>query len=86
MLRARVHGGVINAEQWRTIDKISRELTSSGIRLTTRQTFQYHGIFKKKRKNLIRGISDAFIDSLAAHGDVNRNVLCNAKSYRIYLS
>ena len=46
MLRARVPGGVINAEQWRAIDKISRELTSSGIRLTSRQTFQYHGILK----------------------------------------
>ena len=78
MLRARVPGGVINAEQWRAIDKISRELTSSGIRLTTRQTFQYHGILKRNVKKLIRGINDAFIDSLAACGDVNRNVLCNA--------
>ena len=78
MLRARVPGGVINAEQWRAIDKISRELTSSGIRLTTRQTFQYHEILKRNVKKLIRGINDAFIDSLAACGDVNRNVLCNA--------
>lgn len=78
MLRARVPGGVINAEQWKAIDKISRELTSSGIRLTTRQTFQYHGILKRNVKPLIRGINDAFIDSLAACGDVNRNVLCNA--------
>ena len=78
MLRARVPGGVINAEQWRAIDKISRELTSSGIRLTTRQTFQYHGILKRNVKKLIKGINDAFIDSLAACGDVNRNVLCNA--------
>ena len=78
MLRARVPGGVINADQWRAIDKISRELTSSGIRLTTRQTFQYHGILKRNVKKLIKGINDAFIDSLAACGDVNRNVLCNA--------
>ena len=52
MLRARVPGGVINAEQWRAIDKISRELTSSGIRLTTRQTFQYHGILKRNVKKI----------------------------------
>ena len=78
MLRARVPGGVINADQWKAIDKISRELTSSGIRLTTRQTFQYHGILKRNVKKLIKGINDAFIDSLAACGDVNRNVLCNS--------
>ncbi|MFL2859633.1 MAG: assimilatory sulfite reductase (NADPH) hemoprotein subunit [Pontiellaceae bacterium] len=78
MLRARVPGGVINSNQWKAIDKISRELTSSGIRLTTRQTFQYHGILKRNVKSLIQGINKAFIDSLAACGDVNRNVLCNA--------
>ena len=78
MLRARVPGGVINYEQWEAIDKISRELTSGGIRLTTRQTFQYHGILKRNVKSLIKGINDAFIDSLAACGDVNRNVLCNS--------
>ncbi len=78
MLRARVPGGIINWKQWKAIDKISRELTSSGIRLTTRQTFQYHGILKKNVKPLIKGINKAFIDSLAACGDVNRNVLCNS--------
>ena len=44
MLRARVPGGVITAEQWKAIDAIARELTGGGLRLTTRQTFQYHGI------------------------------------------
>lgn len=77
MLRARVPGGVINAEQWKAIDAIARELTGGGIRLTTRQTFQYHGILKKNVKPLIQGINKAFIDSIAACGDVNRNVLCN---------
>ena len=50
MLRARVPGGVIRAEQWKAIDAIARELTGGGLRLTTRQTFQYHGILKKERK------------------------------------
>jgi len=77
MLRARVPGGVITGEQWKAIDAISRELTGGGIRLTTRQTFQYHGILKKNVKPLIQGINQALIDSIAACGDVNRNVLCN---------
>ena len=78
MLRARVPGGVIRAEQWKAIDAIARELTGGGLRLTTRQTFQYHGILKKNVKPLIQGINKAFIDSIAACGDVNRNVLCNS--------
>ena len=77
MLRARVPGGVIKAEQWKAIDAVSRELTGGGLRLTTRQTFQYHGILKHNVKPLIQGINKAMIDSIAACGDVNRNVLCN---------
>ncbi len=77
MLRARVPGGVITADQWKAIDAISRELTGGGIRLTTRQTFQFHGILKRNIKPLIQGINRVMIDSIAACGDVNRNVLCN---------
>ena len=77
MLRARVPGGVISAAQWKAIDAVSRELTGGGIRLTTRQTFQFHGIAKKNIKPLIQRINAALIDSIAACGDVNRNVLCN---------
>jgi sulfite reductase (NADPH) hemoprotein beta-component len=77
MLRARVPGGVITADQWKAIDAIARELTGGGLRLTTRQTFQYHGILKHNVKPLIQGINQAMIDSIAACGDVNRNVLCN---------
>ncbi len=77
MLRARVPGGVITAAQWKAIDAIARELTGGGLRLTTRQTFQYHGILKHNIKPLIQGINQAMIDSIAACGDVNRNVLCN---------
>ncbi len=77
MLRARVPGGVITSKQWKAIDEIARNLTGGGLRLTTRQTFQYHGILKHNVKPLIQGINEAMIDSIAACGDVNRNVLCN---------
>ncbi|WP_018691424.1 assimilatory sulfite reductase (NADPH) hemoprotein subunit [Algicola sagamiensis] len=78
MLRARVPGGVATPKQWLAIDKIADEHTVYGsLRLTTRQTFQYHGILKSDVKPLIQGINAVMLDSLAACGDVNRNVLCN---------
>jgi sulfite reductase (NADPH) hemoprotein beta-component len=77
MLRARLPGGICTPQQWLTIDAVGRELGNGTIRLTTRQTFQYHGILKKNLKPLIQGINRAMIDSISGCGDVNRNVLCN---------
>ncbi|GAB1043871.1 MAG: assimilatory sulfite reductase (NADPH) hemoprotein subunit [Shewanella algae] len=78
MLRARVPGGVCTPAQWLGVDKIASELTSSNsIRLTTRQTFQYHGIPKRNLKTIIQGLDREALDSIAACGDVNRNVMCN---------
>ena len=76
MLRARVPGGVCTPAQWLTISNIADELTMSGsIRLTTRQTFQYHGILKGDIRPVIQGLHSVLLDSIAACGDVNRNVL-----------
>ncbi|MEC4727463.1 assimilatory sulfite reductase (NADPH) hemoprotein subunit [Shewanella sp. D64] len=78
MLRARVAGGVCTPEQWLGVDEISSTLTSSNsIRLTTRQTFQYHGISKRNLRTLIQSLDRKALDSIAACGDVNRNVMCN---------
>jgi sulfite reductase (NADPH) hemoprotein beta-component len=77
MLRARLPGGVCTPAQWLAIDGISATLGNGTIRLTTRQTFQFHGILKRNLKPLIQGINQVMIDSIAACGDVNRNVLCN---------
>ena len=76
MLRARLPGGVCTTQQWLAIDATTRELGNGSIRLTTRQTFQYHGILKHKLKPLIQRINQAMIDSIGGCGDVNRNVLC----------
>ncbi len=78
MLRARLPGGVCTPKQWLAIDAVGRELGNGTIRLTTRQTFQYHGILKRNLKPLIQRINQAMIDSIGGCGDVNRNVLCNA--------
>ncbi|MGL4838798.1 MAG: sulfite reductase, partial [Shewanella sp.] len=78
MLRARVPGGVCTPKQWLGVDKIASSLThSNSIRLTTRQTFQYHGIPKRNLKTIIQGLDREALDSIAACGDVNRNVMCN---------
>lgn len=78
MLRARVPGGVCTPQQWLEVDRIASELTTSNsIRLTTRQTFQYHGIPKRNLKTIIQGLDRKALDSIAACGDVNRNVMCN---------
>jgi sulfite reductase (NADPH) hemoprotein beta-component len=77
MLRARMPGGIITPTQWLAIDKFSREKTSYGsIRITTRQTFQFHGVLKPNIKLMHQTLNEYGIDSIATAGDVNRNVLC----------
>ncbi|MEM9632237.1 MAG: assimilatory sulfite reductase (NADPH) hemoprotein subunit [Pseudomonadota bacterium] len=77
MLRARMPGGIITPEQWLVIDRFAEEHTMYGsIRLTTRQTFQFHGVLKPHIKNMHQVLNDTGIDSIATAGDVNRNVLC----------
>lgn len=78
MLRARLPGGIIKPEQWLVIDRFAAEKTLYGsIRLTTRQTFQFHGVLKPNIKNMHQVLNETGIDSIATAGDVNRNVLCS---------
>ncbi|MUH96802.1 assimilatory sulfite reductase (NADPH) hemoprotein subunit [Aliivibrio fischeri] len=77
MLRARMPGGIITPKQWLAIDKFAEENTSYGsLRLTTRQTFQFHGVLKPNIKLMHQTLHSIGIDSIATAGDVNRNVLC----------
>lgn len=79
MLRARLPGGIITPSQWQVIDKFAEEHTLYGsIRLTTRQTFQFHGVLKPEIKLMHQTLNKAGIDSIATAGDVNRNVLCTS--------
>ena len=77
MLRARLPGGVCTPKQWLTLDEIGRTMANGTLRLTTRQTFQFHGVLKHNIKEVIQGINRVMIDSIGGCGDVNRNVLCN---------
>ena len=79
MLRARLPGGVITPEQWLVIDKFAEDHSIYGsIRLTTRQTFQFHGVLKPNIKMMHQTLNKTGIDSIATAGDVNRNVLCTS--------
>lgn len=79
MLRARLPGGIIQPSQWLAIDKFAEQHTMYGsIRLTTRQTFQFHGVLKPNIKLMHQTLNQVGIDSIATAGDVNRNVLCTS--------
>ena len=75
MLRVRLPGGRATARQWIVLDKLAEEIASPSLRLTTRQTFQFHGVLKGNVKKLVQGMHQVLLDSIAACGDVNRNVM-----------
>ena len=77
MIRVRVPGGVSTPQQWLDMDRIAQEHANGAIKLTTRQAFQFHGVIKGNLKRSIAEINEALFDTLAACGDVNRNVMCN---------
>ncbi|MGG1659219.1 assimilatory sulfite reductase (NADPH) hemoprotein subunit [Brevibacillus sp. NRS-1366] len=82
MVRVRAAGGVVTPEQWLMMDHIAQQFANGTIRLTTRQSFQLHGVIKWTMKNVIKEVNDALLSTLAACGDVNRNVMCNPNPYQ----
>lgn len=74
MIRTRTPGGVITPEQWLKLDAIATQYGNHSLRVTTRQAFQFHGVIKRELKATMQAINAALIDTLAACGDVNRNV------------
>ena len=77
MIRCRLNGGVATPSQWLQMDQISSSYGNETMKLTTRQTFQFHGVVKGKLKPAMRSINKALMTTLAACGDVNRNVMCS---------
>jgi sulfite reductase (NADPH) hemoprotein beta-component len=82
MIRVRVPGGVCTPGQWLTMDHISRTYGNDTMRLTTRQTFQLHGIIKSNLKATMREMDEVLLTTVAACGDINRNVMCNPNPYQ----
>lgn len=86
LLRCRLPGGVITTTQWQAIDKFAADNTIYGsIRLTNRQTFQFHGILKKNVKPVHQMLHSVGLDALATANDMNRNVLCTSNPYESQL-
>lgn len=77
MVRVRTPGGAATPEQWLMMDELARTVGNGSLKLTTRQAFQVHGILKWNVKSFMQRLDEVLLDSLAACGDVNRNVMCN---------
>ncbi len=82
MVRVRVPGGVCTPAQWLAMDRIAEDFGNGTLRLTTRQAFQLHGVIKSNLKRTMQAIHGALMDTVAACGDVNRNVMCNPNPYQ----
>ncbi len=81
MIRVRLPGGVTTSKQWLALDAIAGTYANHTLRLTTRQTFQFHGVIKSNMKRTMQAMNAALLDTLAACGDVNRNVLATGNPY-----
>lgn len=77
MIRCRLPGGVATPSQWLQMDAIASAHGNETMKLTTRQTFQFHGVIKSKLRPAMQAINRALMTTLAACGDVNRNVMCS---------
>ncbi|MDQ0783930.1 NADPH-dependent assimilatory sulfite reductase hemoprotein subunit [Chryseobacterium sp. W4I1] len=78
MIRLRLPGGFLTSEQWVGLNNIAEDHSTGVIKITTRQTIQLHGILKSHVKPTIQSFNLQHLDSIAACGDVNRNVTCTS--------
>lgn len=81
LIRVRVPGGVATPAQWIQMDDLATTYANGTLKLTTRQAFQLHGVIKTQLKKTIQEINAAAMDTIAACGDVNRNVMCNPNPF-----
>src|SRR5690349_16629527 len=75
MVRTKFPGGVLTAPQYLVCDRLSSQYGNSTMRITTRQDFQFHGIVKSNLRKTMKSLDEALISTLAACGDVERNVM-----------
>lgn len=78
MIRARVPAGIATPDQWLVFDRLADKYANGTLKLTTRQAFQWHGVFKRNLKKTLQGIHSTLLDTIAACGDVNRNVMATS--------
>lgn len=78
MVRLRIPGGILTKTQWQGLDRIAHQFSERGLRITTRQTIQLHGVRKRQLQSCIRAIREIGLDTIAACGDDSRGVVCGA--------
>jgi sulfite reductase (NADPH) hemoprotein beta-component len=78
MIRIRLPAGIVTPEQWLKLDALARDHGNDTIRITTRQTFQFHWVVKEDVRTVIQGLHDVLLDTVAACGDDSRGVMCAA--------
>lgn len=81
LIRVRLPGGVATPGQWLAMDQLADQYANGTLKITTRQTWQLHGVIKNNLKATIQGMDKVLLDCIAACGDVNRNVICNANPH-----
>jgi sulfite reductase (NADPH) hemoprotein beta-component len=74
MVRTRIPGGVMTANQWTTFDDLASTYGNNTLRITTRQCIQFHGIVKSGLGSVVKKVNECLLSTLAACGDVNRNI------------
>ncbi|HYT59266.1 MAG TPA: NADPH-dependent assimilatory sulfite reductase hemoprotein subunit [Haliangiales bacterium] len=75
MVRTKFPGGVLSAKQYVACDDLASRYANNTLRITTRQDFQFHGILKSSLRQTIKGLNDGLVTTIAACGDVERNVM-----------
>jgi sulfite reductase (NADPH) hemoprotein beta-component len=74
MIRGRIPGGIMTSAQWKVFDELATQYGNNTLRVTTRQSIQFHGVVKQGLGPIIKRINESMLSTLAACGDVNRNV------------
>ena len=75
MIRGRIPGGVLSGKQYLVYDRLATNYGNNTLRITSRQSFQFHGVVKAGLGPLMKELNEAMMDTIAACGDVNRNVM-----------
>src|SRR5436190_17969310 len=75
MVRTKFPGGAITADQYIACDRLATQYANNTLRITTRQDFQFHGVIKSNLRNTIKELNEALVTTIAACGDVERNVM-----------
>jgi len=81
LIRVRVPAGIATPAQWLALDELADKYADKTLKFTTRQTFQFHGVLKRNLKTTMQKINKTLLDTIAACGDVNRNVMTSANPF-----